>query len=84
VHVHHDGELRGGRLVQDRVDPAEEGGVDGVRGLGQGMAAEPDRDPDVVEAALGDERKSSASMTPPQSPSFGASSRLPRLMPFLK
>jgi len=57
VHVHHDGEIRGGRLVQDRVDPAEEGGVDGVGGLGQGMAAEPDRDPDVVEAALGNERE---------------------------
>ena len=57
MHVHHDGEIRGGRLVQDRVDPAEEGGVDGVGGRGQGMAAEPDRYPDVVEAAPGDERE---------------------------
>ena len=57
VHVHHDGQIRGGRLVQDGVDAAEEGGVDGVGGRGQGMAAEPDRDPDVVEAAPGDERE---------------------------
>ena len=57
VHVDDDGQVRGRRLVQDGVDPAEEGGVDGVGGRGQGMAAEPDRDPDVVEAALGDERE---------------------------
>ena len=57
MHVHHDREVRGGRLVQDRVDPAEEGGVDGVGGRRPSMAAEPDRYPDVVEAALGNERE---------------------------
>jgi hypothetical protein len=57
VHVHHDREIRGGRLIEDRVDPAEEVGVDGVGRRGQGMPAEPDRYPDVVETALGDERE---------------------------
>ena len=57
VHVHNDGEIRRRRLVQDCVDPAEERGVDRVRGRRRGMAAEADRYPDVVEAPPCDERE---------------------------